>query len=114
MKTSKALKITSIIQIVFCLYYLLSFLLIVIGTNAGPIFLANIALFLFYFFTCYSIIIVPICFFVNLPFFIIDCTNPEQKKILGKKWIWIFIWPVLTTAFYILSALPFIRVPIFS
>ena len=114
MKTTKALKTTSIIQIAFCVYYLLSFLLIVIGTNWGPIALANIALFLFYFFTCYSIIIIPICFFINLGFFISDCHNPEQKKLLGKKWIWIFVWPVITAACYFLSCLPFIRVPIFS
>ena len=114
MKTLKALKITSVIQAIFCTYCLLSTLLIVIGTSVGPIFLANTMLFLFYATVEFSILIVPICFIINLITFIKERKYPEQRNILGKKWIWIFVWPIIATVFFLIQILPFIRVPIFS
>ena len=114
MRTTDSIKVTSIVQITLSIYYLISILFVVIGTNGGPIFLANIVLFLFYLFTWYSIIIVPICFFINLYCFLKGRKDPKQKELVGKKWIWIFVWPVITTALFLVSALPFIRAPIFS
>lgn len=112
MGTRNSLKITSVIQIAFCIYYLISFLFVLIGTTLGPITLANIALFAFYLFTAYSIMHVPVCFLINLLCFLQERKNPEARKTIGKKWIWIFVWPVITTAFWILAASPFVRVPI--
>ena len=114
MKTLKALKITSVIQGIFCAYSLISTLLIIIGTSTGPIILANSMLFLFYSTVEFSIFIMPICFIANLVFFIEECKSPEQRNIIGKKWIWIFVWPIIVTVFFLIHILPFIRVPIFN
>lgn len=114
MKTQKALKITSVIQGIFCAYCLISTLLIIIGTSTGPIILANSMLFLFYSTVEFSIFIMPICFIVNLAILIKERKCPEQRKLLGKKWIWIFIWPIIVIFSFIVLCLPFLRVPIFS
>ena len=114
MKTLKSLKVTSIIQGIFCVYYLLCFAFVVIGNTIGPISLANIVLFLFFYFTYYSIIVAPICFAVNLSYFLKDRKDPEQRKFIGKKWVWIFVWPIILLAFFFIACLPFIRVPFFS
>ena len=60
MKTLKSLKITSVIQSAYCIYSLLSTLLIIIGTSVGPIILANTMLSLFYITIEFSIFIIPI------------------------------------------------------
>ena len=114
MKTLKALKITSVIQGIYCTYCLLSTLLIIIGTSIGPIILANTMLFLFYYTLEFSILIIPICFIVNLKFFIEERKSPEQRNVIGKKWIWIFIWPIIAIVCFIVLCLPFVRIPIFS
>ncbi len=109
MKTLKSLKITSILQALYCIYCFVSTLLVVIGTTTSTVFLANIVLFLFYYFTVHSIMIAPICFFINLSYFLHERNDPEQKKKIGKKSIWIFIWPIITTIFYLIACLPFIK-----
>lgn len=114
MKTLKTLKITSIIQSIYCAYCLISTLLIIIGVSIGPIILANSMLFLFYSTVEFSIFIMPICFIVNLASFINERKCPEQKKYLGKKWIWIFIWPIIVIFCFIVLCLPFLRIPLFS
>ena len=35
--------------------------------------------------------------------FLIERKNQEAKQIMGKKWTWIFVWPVITTFFYFTS-----------
>ena len=114
MKTLKTLKITSIIQIIYCTYCLLSTLLIIIGINIGPIVLANTMLYIFYATVEFSIFIMPMCFIANLVTFLKERKSPEQINVIGKKWIWIFIWPIIATVFFLIQILPFIRVPIFS
>ena len=114
MKTLKVLKITSIIQSIYCLYCLSITLLLIIGSVAGINICLRIGTFLFYNTIGFSMFIAPICFIVNLVFFLEERKFPEEKKVIGKKWIWIFIWPVITTIFFLLQALPFIRVPIFN
>ena len=27
--------------------------------------------------------------------------NEKSKQIIGNKWIWILVWPVITTAFWV-------------
>ena len=107
MITSTSIKVTSILQIIYCLYCITSTLLIVIGVNNGPLIIANLMLFLFYTVTAYSIIIAPVCFLINLVFFLLECKDPEQKRLIGKKWIWIFVWPVISTVCYMIACLPF-------
>lgn len=114
MKTLKVLKITSIIQGLYCLYCFVIFLLIFIGFNTTANTCLQIGTFIFYSTIEFTIFIAPVCFFINLFSFIKERKDPEHKKIIGKKWIWIFVWPIITTVFFLISVLPFIRIPIFS
>ena len=114
MKTLKALKITSIIQIIYCIYCSLIALLLVIGSVAEVNLFLRVGTFLFFYTVEFSMFIVPVCFIVNLVIFLKERKYPEEKKAIGKKWIWIFIWPIIAAIFFLLQALPFIRVPIFN
>lgn len=109
MKTLTSLKITSAVQALYCIYCLLSTLLIIVGVRIGPVILANVMLIIFYSTVEFSIFIMPACFVVNLVFFIIERQYPQQRAILGKKWIWIFVWPVIVTVFFLILIVPFIR-----
>ena len=99
MKTLKALKITSVLQIVFCVFCIASTVCFGISHFSDswrtPFRIANILI--------YGWIanpVVPISFIVCIIFFLIERKQPENSQLIGKKWIWIFIWPVITTFFY--------------
>ena len=113
MKTLKALKITSVVQIIYCLYWLAIPLLLLIGfyTNANAC--LQIGTYLF-FYTVEFVILVPfICFVINLSYFLKESKDAEQKQQMGKKWIWIFVWPIISIIFFFIGCFPFIRVPSF-
>ncbi len=112
MKTLKALKITSIIQGIYCLYCLVITLLLIISFVANVNICLRIGTFLFYSTVEISILIAPLCFIANLTVFLKERICSDEKKIIGKKWIWIFIWPIITSIFFLMQSLPFIRVPI--
>ena len=105
MKTLKTLKITSIIQAIYCIYCLVSTFLLANGSK--------VIVFLFYSLTFKSISIVPICFIINLLYFWEERKYPEQKKLIGRKWIWMFVCAITATICYIIACLPFIRIPLF-
>ena len=113
MKTLRNLKITGIIQTIYCAYSLISTLLMIIASNTGNLALLNKMAFLFYYTVEFSMFILPVCFVVNLESFIKERKHPEQRNIIGKKWIWIFIWPVITSICFFIHGFPFIRVHIF-
>jgi len=101
MKTLKALKITSILQILFCLFCMIS----TVGFAFGDPF-ENYILFAIAEFSLYGWIANPvgiISFIVCLRLFLKERKAPESKQIIGKKWIWIFIWPIITTLFWIIG-----------
>ena len=101
MKTLKALKITSILNGIFCFCCILS----IGGLAIGNYYDSQI---------CWSIgniltitwIINPIglvSFGICLSLFLKERKNQEAKQIMGKKWIWIFIWPIITTVVYLMT-----------
>lgn len=107
MKTLKALKITSIFQIIYCLYCFVPILFLAIGDNTGVFTYTSIGILLF----CFTVInpTVIACFCINISKFLAERREPEQKKIIGIKWIWIFVWPVVTTICFTISGLLFIK-----
>jgi len=113
-KTLKSLKITSIIQGLYCLLCFISLSLLLIGLYVGVNGFTPIGSFLLFYAAEFSIFVAPVCFILNLFNFIRELKYPEQRKLIGKKWIWIFVWPIITLPFSLLAVLPLIRVPIFS
>lgn len=107
MKTLKTLKITSFFQFIYCLYCFVPTIFFIISDNTGNFTYTEIGIFLFCFTIINPTVIVSFC--VNISKFLAEFRDPEQKKIIGYKWIWIFIWPVLTTMFFIISGLLFIK-----
>ncbi len=105
MKTLKALKITSILNGIFCLCCIISITCLAINRYCALGTIENII----------SIIggIPLLCWIINpigivsfivcLALFLAEKKNQEAKQELGKHWIWIFIWPAITTVFYFVS-----------
>ncbi|MBE6639828.1 MAG: hypothetical protein E7616_10390 [Ruminococcaceae bacterium] len=99
MKTLKALKITSILNSIFCILCIASTVCFAVNHyyNLRDFFSVGMIL-------VYGWIINPVgivSFFVCLVLFLIERKNQASKQAIGKKWIWIFIWPIVTTVFYI-------------
>lgn len=93
MKTRKALKITSILNGVFCFFCIASTFCFAINRYFDLRVFFDIANILIY-----GWIINPvgiISFVVCLMLFLTECKSSEAKQVMEKKWIWIFIWPVV-------------------
>ena len=101
MKTLKALKITSILNSIFCFCCIASTGCMAISRYFDLNIFFRIGDFL-----VITWIINPIgiiSFAICLTKFMVERTSPDSRQVIGKKWIWIFIWPVITTVIYILS-----------
>ncbi len=102
MKIIKALKITSILNGIFCFFCIASTICFAINCyfNLRVFFdIANILV--------YGWIINPvgiISFIICLVLFLGERKHPEAKQAMEKKWVWIFIWPVITTVLYLTAA----------
>lgn len=101
MKTLKALKITSILNGIFCFCCVASTVCFAITRyfNSSLFFgIANVLI--------YGWIINPIgiiSFIVCLSLFLTERKDQKAKQAIGKKWFWVFIWPVITTLFYLIA-----------
>lgn len=99
MKTLKALRITSILNGIFCFFCIASTVCFAVTRyyDSEQFFrIGNILI--------YGWIINPVgivSFIVCLALFLAERKNQEPKQVMGKKWVWIFIWPVITTVLYI-------------
>ena len=104
MKTLKALKITSILNGIFCLLCIASTVCCAITNYASrhgldwrtPFHIANNLIL-----GWIANPIAPISFIICLLMFLRERNQTEQKQLIGKKWIWIFIWPIITTILYL-------------
>lgn len=106
MKTKKALIITSILQILYCngcIGTVLSFVMSRYYELGIFRTIAELGLLI--------LVVNPtclICFIVCLCFWLKERKDPEASALIGKKWIWIFIWLAITTVFYAASiVIPF-------
>ena len=104
MKTIKALKITSVLNSIFCLFCIASTICFaiahyqVLADDQWRTFF-SIANILIYGWVVNPV--APISFVVCIVLFLIERKQPESKQLIGKKWIWIFAWPVITTVLYL-------------
>ena len=100
MKTLKALKITSILNSIFCFCCIVSLSCLAIsrycelGTFENIIAIIGGISSLCWIINPVGIVSFIICLILFLE---------ESRQLLSKKWIWIFIWPVITTVFYFTS-----------
>ena len=105
MKTLKALKITSVLQIIYCIYCLIPVICLTISKGSPVSLLTDISILLFYFVVINPIAIIS--FIICLSYFLAERKKPEERQQIGKKWIWIFIWPIITTCFWTYSIMGF-------
>ena len=98
-KTLKALKITSILNGIFCFFCIASTVCFAINRyfDISQFFsIGNIFTF--------GWIINPVgivSFVVCLSLFLSERKNQEAKEVIGRKWVWIFIWLMVTTILYL-------------
>lgn len=105
MKTKKALKITSTAQGMFCLGAVVSMVCMYLYYSTGEGTLGT---------TCFELgsvlavltainPVAPICLAVNLWCYLSDRKYPSERKEIGKLWILIPVWPVVTTVLWYLT-----------
>lgn len=99
MKTLKVLRITSILNGIFCFFCIASTVCFAINRYFDLRVFFDIANILVY---CWIINPVGmISFVICLVLFLVERKDPEAKQAMEKKWIWIIIWPVITTVLYL-------------
>lgn len=98
MKTLKALKITSILSGVLCLSCIISIICFAVNHYYKSNFLSLIGTLFIYGWMVNPIplILCVRCFKIYLT----ERKNEIARQTIGRKWIWIFILPVITTAFW--------------
>ena len=107
MKTLKALTISSTVHIAFCLCCIASTVCFALDNLLETDILFGIGMILF---LCWIINPVGIVsFIINLTMFLIERKQPEHRSLISKKWVWIFIWPVVTTVLWLTSAVLFVK-----
>jgi len=99
MKTLKALKITSILNGIFCFLCIASTLCFAISHYFDLRAFFDVANTIVYGWIINPVGIVS--FIICLVFFLAERKDQEAMQAVGKKWVWIFIWPVITTILYL-------------
>ena len=99
MKTLKALKITSILNGIFCFFCIASTVCFAITRYYDSNLFFNIGNILIFGWIINPVGIVS--FVVCLSLFLSERKNQEAKEVLGRKWVWIFIWLMITTILYL-------------
>ena len=107
MKKLKALKITSILNGIFCFCCIASIVFYALNHYYDIYTFFGLGVLL-----SYGWIINPVgivSFVLCLSLFLSERKKQEAKQVIGRKWIWIFVWPIITTVFFIISGLLFIK-----
>ena len=107
MKTLSTLKVAAKHNCVFCFFWIIS--------------IACLAIYEYYnVYTLFGIGVIAVYGWMVNPFAIISCfrcfkvylterKNPNYKQIIGIKWIWIFLFPIITTFLWLLGGVLFIE-----
>ena len=101
MKTLKALKITSILNGIFCFFCIASTVCFAINRYFDMREFFSIGTILIYGWIINPVGIVS--FIVCLALFLGERKSPEAMQIMGSKWIWLFAWPIITTVLYVIA-----------
>ena len=102
MKTVKALKITSVLNSIFCLFCIASTICFAVNRYFDLRVFFDVANILVYGWIINPVAIIS--FIVCLVIFLSEHKKPEAKQAMGKTWVWIFVWPVITTVLYLTAA----------
>ena len=108
MKTLKALKITSVLQAFYCVYCFVPIIFLIFGDISGNFLYTEVGMFLFP--VAVVIPIVSCSFIVCMCIFAAELKSPEQRRIIGSKWLWIIVWPFITTAALTVSGVLFVHI----
>ena len=99
MKTLKALKAATIWSCIFCLSCIISIICFAVDHYYNTNILSLIGTFFLYGWVANP---VPLISCIRcLKLYITELKNEKDKQIIGKKWTMIFVWPVITTAFWV-------------
>ena len=101
MKTLKALKITSILNGIFCFFCIASTVCFAINRYFDIRAFFSVGDILIYGWIINPIGIVS--FIICFSLFLTERKNQEARKAMGKKWIWVFAWPIITTLLYLIA-----------
>lgn len=106
MKTLRALKITSILNGVFCLFCIASTVCFMINYHYALSVFHNIAYaFVYGWGLLYPIGLISLV--ASLIIFLIENRTPEAKQVIGKKYMWLYIWPIIRINFLLFAIIEF-------
>lgn len=106
MKTLRMLKITSILNGIFCFYCIVSNVCFAIYKYYDIYTAFGIGIILLYGWMLNPVGIIT--FIRGLAIYKEERKIPEAKRIIGLKWIWIFIWFIITVVFWFLGGVIFV------
>lgn len=98
MKTLRSLKITSILNGIFCLFCVVFSICLTVNQIYDISAVKTIGVIAAFGWMLNPT--PPVSFIINLVIFLDERHSPEARQLIGKKYIFIFIWPVITTLFY--------------
>ncbi len=107
MKTLKALKTATIWNCIFCFSCILSTVCFAIDEYYNASLLFSIG-FLFVYGWMVNPFAIISCYWC-LKAYLSEHKDPDYKQIIGRKWVWIFIWPIITTALWFLGGGLFVK-----
>ena len=101
MKTLKALKTATIWNCIFCLSCIISIICFAVNHYYNTNLLSLIGTLFVY---GWMVNPIPLILCIRcFKLYLTERKNEKSKQTIGNKWIWIFIWPVITTAFWVLG-----------
>ena len=98
MKTLRGLKISSIVNGIFCFFCIVFIICMILSHHFGTKVVAVI-----YVTATIGWMFNPmpiISFILCRRLYSMERCSPEARQIIGKKYIWIYIWPVISVLFY--------------
>ena len=107
MKTLKALKTVTTWNCIFTVSWILSIASLAIDEYCDVSILFSIGILAIYGWMVNPFAIIS-CFRC-LKIYLAERSNPEYKQVIGRKWVWTWIWPIITTILYILGAGLFVK-----
>lgn len=106
--TLDCLKITGVLQSIYCLCWIIVIGILLIDIKADNRLLMNIGVFSL---ICSAFNPIGIISFVfNLQAYLVDRKKPEAKAQIGVKAAWIFLWPVITTVFWVFGIVAVVEI----
>ena len=101
LKTLKALKNVTIFNCIFCISWLVSIICLYVYNRYDVRVFLDIGVL-----SVYGWMVNPlglIFCYRALKAYLSERKDPAYKQMIGKRWIWILIWPVITTVIWVIG-----------